>query len=307
MNRVVAGLSTVAIFLATIGMTGNAFSGARTYDLNLLLDEPHPYAAGSSTLASGMPSAGQAGISRPAPAKSLVSRRHDYTFNIRFVPWLMQPDGDIKLGSVGATIDVDDDLGFDDYEFNLAGSANLRLGRHDFWFDALSIDMSTSNTAERTFTYGSITIPVSRAIESDIDVSLYDFRYGYSFFELESDGFRLGPTIGVAYFNLKVKVTDLVTGADSSIDEEFPIPRIGVQGAIPYGNFQFEGELSGLFIDYDDFKGYAVEGDFSVAWRPYGNLGLVGGYRVIAADVDYKNDNFDITFHGPYLGVEIRY
>ena len=243
----------------------------------------------------------------PAPTKSKVSPNHNYKFNVRFVPWLTQVDGDLKLGSLGTTIDVDDDLGFDDFEPNLAGSANLRLGRHDFWFDALAIDMSTSNVAGRTFTFGPITIPVSRAIRSEIDVQLYDFRYGYMFFEIEKDGFRLGPTIGVAYLDLDVTVSDQVTGSKTSIKEEFPIPRIGAQGSIPYGNFLFDAKLSGLYIDYDDFEGYAVEGDLSVAWRPYKNVGLVGGFRAITVDIDRKDDNYDVTFWGPYVGVELRY
>lgn len=70
------------------------------------------------------------------------------------------------------------------------------------------------------------------------------------------------------YLDLDVTVTDQVTGSKGVIEEEFPIPRIGAQGAIPYKNFLFEGKLSGLFIDYDDFEGYAVEADVSATWRP---------------------------------------
>ena len=312
MNKVVTASTVVATIFVIIGMTENAYSGARTYDLNLLLDEPYPYWANSYIQSSGaqLPSAGQAENYRQASAESQVSRSHDYTLSIRFLPWLAQPSGDVRLeqsGGGSTDIDLHDDLGLDDFEFNLAGSANLRLGRHDFWFDALAIDMSASDTVERTITFGSITIPISVPVRSEIDVAVYDIRYGYSFFDLESDGFRLGPTLGVAYLDLEVKITNQTTGADASIEEKLPMPRIGMKGEIPYGNFLFDASLAGIFINYEDFEGYAVEGNFSVAWRPYRNLGLVGGYRVITADVDYKNDNFDITFHGPYLGVEFRY
>ncbi len=80
-----------------------------------------------------------------------------------------------------------------------------------------------------------------------------------------------------------------------------------MQGSIPYENFLFEGKISGLYIDYEDFEGYAVEGDVSVTWRPYQNFGLVGGYRVIAADIDHNNDNYDVMFQGPYIGAEMRF
>ncbi len=76
---------------------------------------------------------------------------------------------------------------------------------------------------------------------------------------------------------------------------------------MPFGDFLVEAGLSGLYIDYDEFEGYAVEGDLSVTWRPYRYFGVVGGYRAIAMDVDHGRNNYDVTFHGPYLGHEVRY
>ena len=290
--------------------------------MSLLLGQPHPFAvAAPSTIAPPSGVAPGPGLSTPAPVEltkkpppapgpSPSRRAHDYTINIRFLPWLTQVTGEVSKDSSSGpspTIDLHDDLGLDDFEFNPSGSVNLRLGRHDFWIDALVIDMSASDVVERSFTFGSITIDVSRPVRTEVDLALYDFRYGYSFFDLDSDGFRLGPTIGVAYLDFDLTITDEISGTKESITEDFPIPRVGLHGEMPFGDFLVEADLSGLYISYDDYEGYAIEGNLGVVWRPKRNVGLVGGYRVIAIDIDHRDNNYDVTFHGPYLGVELRY
>ncbi|MDA1326984.1 MAG: hypothetical protein O3C34_19865 [Proteobacteria bacterium] len=242
-----------------------------------------------------------------SPASSRVSPNHDYTINLRVVPWLAQPGGNATLGSLGTDVELHDDLGIDSYKITPAGSANLRFGRHDFWFDALAVDISASDTVDRTITFGSLTIPVSRGVRSELDLQLYDLRYGYSFFDLQADGFRLGPTLGIAYLDFDVKITDQVTGTSNRLSESFPIPRLGLQGSIPFGQFDLGAKFAGLYIGYGDFEGYTIEGDISLAWRPLRNFGLVAGYRAIRTDIEYKNDNFNLTFQGPYLGAELRF
>jgi hypothetical protein len=246
-------------------------------------------------------------IAANSPGNSRSGATHDYMLSIRAVPWLVQPGGNATLGSLGTDVDLHDDLGIDSYKINPAGSANLRFGRHDFWFDALAVDISASDTVDRTITFGSLTIPVSRGVRSELDLQLYDLRYGYSFFDLQQDGFRLGPTLGVAYLDLDVKITDQVTGTSDRLSESFPIPRLGLQGSIPFGQFDVGAKFAGLYIGYGDFEGYTIEGDISLAWRPFRNIGLVAGYRAIRTDIEYKNDNFNLTFQGPYLGAELRF
>lgn len=223
--------------------------------------------------------ASQPGDAGSTSVDSRPSSNHDYTLNIRIVPWLAQPDGRATLGSLGTDVDLHDDLGLESYKVNPAGSANLRFGRHDIWFDALGVDISESSTVSRTITFGSLTIPTNRAVRSEVDIQLYDFRYGYSFFDVPKNGFRFGPTVGVAYLDIDVRVTDLVTSSSDSLSERLPLPRLGLQGAVPFGDFEIGAKVSGLYVEYGDFEGYTVEGDVSLAWRPLRNVGLVAGYR----------------------------
>ena len=324
LRKVITQLARAAIFLMTIGLTEDAWSGPRIYDLNILMRQPHPFVSEAPSAAvpsAAVPSAEPPPTvfpSTPAPVEpvkesppirgSSPSRQgHNYTFKVRFLPWLTQITGEVSGGGDSRTLDFHDDLGLDDFEFNLSGSANLRLGRHDLWLDALVIDMSGSNVVAKSFTFGSLSVDASRRIKTEIDLERYDIRYGYSFFDLDANGFRLGPTFGVAYLDFDVTISDEESGEKGSISEDFPVPRVGLRGEMPFGDFLVEADLAGFYIDYDDYEGYAVEANLSVVWRPNRYVGLVGGYRVFAIDIDDSDNNYDVTFHGPYLGLELRY
>ena len=154
-------------------------------------------------------------VARDFRSNSPVSPNHDYTINIRIAPWFAQPGGNATLGSLGTEADLQDDLGADDYEIQPAGSVNLRFGRHDIWFDALAIDISASDTVDRMISFGSLAIPAGRGVLSELDLQLYDLRYGYSFFDLQRHGFRLGPTLGIAYLDLDVKIGNVPVSVEN--------------------------------------------------------------------------------------------
>ncbi len=40
------------------------------------------------------------------------------------------------------------------------------------------------------------------SVDSEVSITDINFRYGYSFFDFENDGFRLGPAIAVNYIDI---------------------------------------------------------------------------------------------------------
>lgn len=312
LRKVITHSARAAILLVTIGMADAAWAGPRVYDLNILLAQPYPFASAAPSAVSPSTPAPVERVREPpsAPRSSPSRGPHNYRFRLRLIPWLTQVTGEVSKDSGGGpspSVDFHDDLGLDDYEFQPTGSANLRLGRHDIWVEALVIDMSASNLAERSFTFGALSVAASRQVRTEVELERYDIRYGYSFFDFDEGGFRLGPTVGLGYLDFDVTITDEMSGDSGTIAEKFPFPRVGVHGEMPFGNFLVEADVAGLYIDYDDYEGYAVDAYLSVAWRPYRYFGLVGGYRVLAVDIDDRDNNYDVTFHGPFLGLEARF
>jgi hypothetical protein len=181
----------------------------------------------------------------------------------------------------------------DDFKFQSTGAANLRIGRHNIWVDAPVIEVSETNVGERSFTFGTLSVGVRREVKTTFELERYDIRYGYSLFDFDKDGFRLGPTISLGLLDFKVALTDKVSSETDTLEDKFPVPRIGVHGEVTFGNFLVEADIAGLYIDYDDYEGYAVDANFAIVWRPYKYFGLVGGYRLFAVDIDDSKNNYE--------------
>ncbi len=60
------------------------------------------------------------------------------------------------------TVDVSEDPGFDDPTAQFLGSANLRLGRHDFWVTGFSYDESEDVKVEDDLDFGDVRVGVNR-------------------------------------------------------------------------------------------------------------------------------------------------
>ena len=169
---------------------------------------------------------------------------HDYTFRVRPGVWLVFVDGEYETKtSFGrdVSVSIDGDLGYDDPYPSFAGVASLRWKRHDFWISGAYFDESETDPINAQFTIGDDVFNIGGTVDSDTSVIDVNFRYGYSFFEFEEDGFRLGPTIAVAYMDLKLKVKELTlagipTGTQVSYEETLPVPTLGGYLEVPFGN-----------------------------------------------------------------------
>jgi hypothetical protein len=129
---------------------------------------------------------------------------HDYTFRVRPGVWLVFVDGEYKTTTSfgrNVSVSIDGDLRYNDPYPTFAGVASLRWKRHDFWISGAYFDESESAPINVEFVIGDRVFNIGGTVESDTSLVDVNFRYGYSFFEFEEDGFRLGPTIAVAYMD----------------------------------------------------------------------------------------------------------
>ncbi len=130
-------------------------------------------------------------------------------------------------------------------------------------------------------------------VKSNIDITDINFRYGYSPFSFEEDGFRLGPIIAVSYTKVDVETTELESGLSEGINEEFPVPTIGVQGEIPIDNIVLIGSISGFYFKANNFEGIGLRTNINVIWRPFKTFGIFAGINAIFADVSIKDTDID--------------
>ena len=236
---------------------------------------------------------------------------HEYTVAIRPAVWIIFVDGEIAdEGPQGNAVQVslDDDLGFKDPYPSFLGEANLRLGGHDFWITGMLLNEIETTDIDVTFNIDDTIFDFGNSVKSNIDITDINFRYGYSPFSFEEDGFRFGPTIAVSYTKVDVKVTEKESGMSESITEEFPVPTIGVHGEIPIDNIIFIGSISGFYFKANNFEGLGLRTNVNITWRPLENFGIFAGINAILADITIKDTDIDdVLLWGPFAGVELRF
>jgi hypothetical protein len=259
-----------------------------------------------------------AGVAKGAEDSEEPGRHsiHDYVFRIRPGGWFVYVEGEYETKTSSGrnvSVSIDGDLGYDDPYPTFAGVASLRWNRHDFWVSGAYFDQSEDNPVDVQFTIGDRVFNIGGTVESDASVVDVNFRYGYSFFDFEEDGFRLGPTIAVGYMDLKVKVTELTvagiqTGTEVSYEEALPVPTLGGHLEVPLGNFLLSSQAGAFYANASGFEAVGIRGEAGVTWRPHKHVGLFAGVNLIYADVDLGHEEIDdLLLIGPSVGLEFRY
>jgi hypothetical protein len=298
-------------------------AGPRAYDLNILLSKPHPFAERAlpvppptgSRAPAREAAAGAAGGSWTSDRKGRYST-HDYRWRLLPMAWFVFVEGEYETKSAqGRSVAVafDGDLGYDAAYPTFSGEASFRSGKHDFWIAGLAFDQSESAAITIEFQIDGEIFDVGLVVDSEVSFTDINFRYGYSFFEFEKDGFRLGPTIAVSYTDFSVALTEFTiagipTGARFSFEDTLPIPTIGVHGEVPYADFLFSAQFGGFYFDSSGFEGTGLRAQAGVTWRPYDHVGFFAGLNAIYADLTLNNEELnDLVLWGPSVGVEFRF
>ena len=247
----------------------------------------------------------------PLRPKAAEKSAHDYTVYVRAAAWITWVDGEVKDTGGRSdhvdTIDIGSDLGFSDPTAQFVGTGNARFGRHDFWVEGFSYDESEDENVGFDLDFGDIDLGVNRRVITDLEFTDVNFRYGYSPFTFEEDGFRLGPTIAVSYTSVFIELTDKATGVKEEIDETYPAPTLGAHGELPIGDVMLEADLAGVYIEAGSFDGWAVRAGAIAVWRPWDTVGLFGGFKLIHADISLNREDIEATLYGPVVGLELRF
>jgi len=241
---------------------------------------------------------------------------HDYTVMVRPTAWLVFVEGKYKTaGPLGGNLSLtfDGDLGYDDPYPTFSGEAGFRWGRHDFSIIGVYFDQTENAPINASFTIGGKDFDIGGVADTKVTITDINFRYGYSFFEFEEDGFRLGPTIAVSYTDISLELNELTiagipTGTQSSWDETLPIPTIGFSAEVPYGNFLFSTQIGVFYFDSGNFEGLGIRAVAGAVWRPFDHVGFFAGLKAIYVDLELKNEVVDdLTLWGPAVGLEFRF
>lgn len=242
---------------------------------------------------------------------------HNYTVKLRAAVWGVSVDGGIgaqdPINRDPFTAQIDDDFGYDGFYPTFHGEAAFRYKRHDFKIIGTHFNEDESAPINVSFEIEGGVFDVGGEIKTEIVFTDINFRYGYSFFTYEENGFRLGPTLGVSYTRVEIDLLELQVGgigvpASEDFSEEVPVPELGLNVEVPWGPVLLSGQAGGFYYDSDAFSAKGLRTELSATWRPYDNLGIYFGLNATYIDIELRKEDInDVWLWGPAVGVEVRF
>lgn len=242
--------------------------------------------------------------------ESDLGRRRNSLIHLRPQVWIPDLDGDISLENAvgfGTNLDLDANLGIDDTDSTFTYDIRLNLGGSVLRVSGFSLDLSALQNTISGFTFGNLNVNLGDLVDAEIDVQNIKFQYGTPIFNINDHGFDFGLSVGVDFYEIKATIVDVLAAARDSIDEQLPIPIVGLHFALPMGDFLIDADISGLILTVENIDVNYIDLNVSISWEPIRGFGIFAGYRMIEAELDNSDFSTDISLEGPYFGGEIRF
>lgn len=221
--------------------------------------------------------------------------------------WLTEIEGDTTVGFKslsGVSIDVEDDLGYDEEEAVLGARIILGTG-HQLGVEYLEAAFEGLNELDRSITFGDQTFRASATLASKVDITAIRAFYRFT---MGSEVMRGGIVLGGQYVGLEAIAAASGVGVEET-EVQAGIPLIGAYlKANPLPFLSFWGNIVGGGWSYSGIEATYFDAEAAVRLTPLPFVYAGLGYRQLSAEVTDEEDivDFDLTFRGPvaYVGFD---
>jgi hypothetical protein len=247
-----------------------------------------------------------------APEESLVLDRWEFQIGGFAAGLNTRIRFDEVVGNQGTTVDLEDDLGYDNNDFVFSVSAARMIGRRNqLVLTYLNVDREGFVEADREIEWGDEIFPVGASLGSSYDAEFLSLAYTYWVRSREKSAW--GPVVGLIQFSTGSALFLQGQGGgpgfsretDFSID--VPVVQVGLkfrQALSQKWVFSAEGAFV-VFDDIDDFSGDVISGAVNFEHRTWEKFGFGVGYRLRDFDIDSGETrslgNYVFELRGLYL------
>jgi hypothetical protein len=237
---------------------------------------------------------------RPAAAQAVQ-------LDLGLSAWEMDVNGTVSAGDAGATgttIDLPDDLGYDQRE--RVGALDLVLGQlHQLEVSYLDFEVSAHERIARTLHFADKVYAASTRVSSEIDANLLRVAYRHATVDGALCG---GVLLGLQFADVaaelaasgpgraqeSVRTTLPVVGVFGNLD---PVPFLSLSASVAGGSWNW----SDTSVSYIDAQAMARLNLFPFF--------LAGGYRYVSFEGDDTGVplDVDLDFQGPQFAAGLRF
>lgn len=221
-----------------------------------------------------------------------------------------------RNGEFGGHVNLEDDLGFQQYKTVPRARLDFLIGDHQgFSFDFFGIDRSHSRSISRDLSYDGYNFPASAEVDGKLDFNFGSAAYRW-WFGQGNDAFGLG--VGAAYYGIKARI-----GGEASIGDESaqasasthdtawaPVLQLGWRHAFS-NDLRMYVDAYGVKKNGGDLAGHIYSAAVGLEWFPLKNLGIGGEYGYTRIRLDQNHPGYqadlDMRLKGPSLFLRLRF
>ena len=220
-------------------------------------------------------------------------------------------DGDLGYvsGSTPASIsqDVESAFGLGDDQGRPYARAEVDLGVPVVAVSAFTFEESGTGVLEANFG-DSGTLVAGTPVRSDFE--MFNAKASLAF-EIDLGPVSLAPGVCANYFDLDVRVRDLIGIADERVELQAPVPMAFVRGEVDLAIVSGIVEVGYMAIDIDDVETKFLDLELLAMVHPTAMLDLFVGYRMLDLDAEGEidGDSFDadLQIGGFLVGGGLRF
>ena len=239
-------------------------------------------------------------------------------FTIRVDAFFPNIDTTVQLdasdGSIGTTIDFEQNLGMSDTETLPALAANWRFAKkHRIFLDYFELNRSGSSITTSEIRFGDEVFQIDLPISSFFDSTVTSVGYSYSLVFDEKKELALSAGLSVQDIQYGLIGNSGLGIIDQESGLTAPLPAFGIAGAYAFTEKWVGRAGFGLFAfslaisDEENVSGEIINGEVSIHHRTFENVEFGLRYSYFDVRVNFENNErinlLNYTYHGPMLSI----
>jgi hypothetical protein len=250
--------------------------------------------------------------------RGTADRATGENYRVEIGGYFWNPNPDLTIRSealtqakLGSTIDLVEDLGFEQKRFRQL-KVVLRPGtKHKFRFEYTPISYDEPNgILRRTIVFNGQEFDVALPVSASLEWKAY--RFGYEWDMIYRDRGFFGLLLEVKYTRVEARLAQNALGLEEFARAKAPIPAIGAIGRVYVApNISITGEISGFKLPEsidENYKAHYIDFDLYGTVNFSDHFAAQVGYR--SFDVFYFIDDEDegkLKLKGLYFGGVARF